>query len=217
LRDLDRKIRREKHQEELAEIRRKGKALRRGQEQFVVDDVAAALKIYRDMRDKYGKPIPLDILEKYQRHVAGGVMRPGTESAVNIWRQHASEIERQYAIDVSFDVVANVNAYAFVKLKRVETSEISRAESYADFLHEAGHIVRFCGHRKSPCVTCEIAAWRWAQEVARPSWTREMHAEMRRCLPTYKKLATTAEQREIDELVSPMAYYETRVRRARKG
>jgi hypothetical protein len=72
--------------------------------------------------------------------------------------------------------------------------------------HELGHLANRCTHRRvsdgqggTLCVTCEIAAWRFATELA-TYWTADSHANMAAALQTYRPYATAAQAAAIDEL-----------------
>ena len=75
----------------LDRIRQRGAALkasvirlRRMKEQDIVDDVAAAVQIAPGTRDRFGRPIPWALLEKFHRHRTADAVRPGTESLVRV-------------------------------------------------------------------------------------------------------------------------------------
>jgi len=135
-----------------------------------------------------------------------------------LWRAHVDEITRQFGLTVSWDVYRSANGYSWPALKRIENAPIFNADAYATFLHEAGHVAVYaqCRHngKDDSCVRCELAAWRWAMSVARPIWTKDMHATMQFYLPSYRRSGTPAEQREIDALCSAMSYDRARAMRA---
>jgi hypothetical protein len=219
MRDIEHRVWRAGLKRKIAEFREKEEDLRRTKERYRVDDVKKTLDMYRDSAARSGAPIPLDVLEAHHRHVTADIARPGTEALVRLWQSHADELAQQYRLTVTWGVYRAANAYAWPKLRRVDASPLVNAENYADFLHEAGHVAVLlpgCNHKGGPCVRCEIESWRWAISQARPSWSIEMHHEMGRCLPTYRKHATPSQAREIDVLVSRWTYYEARQARARR-
>jgi hypothetical protein len=102
---------------------------------------------------------------------------------------------------------------------------VKDAESYAITLHEIGHLQNPCApsHQQTQiaapedygttttvdgrvlpgkwiCLTCELAAWRWARANA-ITWNAMMHRVRAHGLGSYRQWATAAERDEIDRLV----------------
>jgi hypothetical protein len=156
----------------------------------------------------------LEDLERFQRIARDGLVMPGTEHDVALWRAHVDELIATHRIAATYDVLGAVNAYAVPGRRMIDISPICNVDNYVTAMHEVGHIAHGCSpsHRRTKtantdvCVQCELTAWRFAQANARPTWTKEMHACLRRALLTYRQYGTPAEQREIDRMVSNLGF-----------
>jgi hypothetical protein len=88
--------------------------------------------------------------------------------------------------------------------------------------HEIGHVIGEPEPEGSPsklgesgrtriCVAGELRAWRWVLDHI-PVWNHTLSHLMSVSIETYRQHATEAEQAEIDALISPRQFRETRVR-----
>lgn len=224
-RRLDRDVAASKFRQDLDAFRRRLAENRRGWERLSVDSARTAI----DVRRRAGLPVSLDLLLKRQRHVAADVVLDVDAPYVTLWRSHVAELTQRMRVDLSYPVFAAANAYAWPGLKRIEAAPINGASAYATVLHEFGHVAQPCrpphqrvdasempSSRDSVCVQCELLAWVWAIEHARPAWTRSMHGQLASALTTYRPYGTSAEQAEIDAMVSPIGFRSAQIRRARR-
>lgn len=136
-------------------------------------------------------------------------------------KQFVLDVCRRERITIHFDEVAAMRyGEAWTRDRMIETCPIGSLETAAIALHEVGHCLRpsatarqvrtRTGH--NCCVQNEIAAWRWALDVA-PCWERPMHSMLRAGLTSYRRYATPEEQRTIDTLMSFTTYAREKQRR----
>ena len=148
--------------------------------------------------------------EDWNRHIChrDEIVLQQWQAWVPRWQAHIERIATHLGVSISYDVIAARNAYAFPVSKRIEISPITSPETYAAALHEEGHCTKPCqsSHRrvqidtfKSCCIRCELEALQWARARA-IEWSREMQAELARCIETYRQHATAVEDDEIRQL-----------------
>jgi hypothetical protein len=135
---------------------------------------------------------------------------------------HVETLARRHGVQVIFHPTNPEPVRKFrarVKQRQVHT-EIFRTTSleadldYAATCHEFGHIIEgLCSNRQHfhdasnthqfACLLCEVNAWRCALRIAL-TWTPGMHAEMRRCLESYRRCtpATAEALRAMDSICS---------------
>jgi hypothetical protein len=213
------------HAEKMAELRTKQAAVRRREETFVRDSVAIRWRWAREDARRDGKPVPLELAQRKHRIAVeqAQIIMPDDAPWVPVWRAHADELLRTHKIECRWEVAASgTNAYAWASLREIEVPPIISAGSYAVFLHETGHVLRPCepSHVRvksgsdTCCVRCELNAWVWATETARPFWMLAMHERMSASLGTYASYCTEPERVELAAFTSRMTYHRIRLQRA---
>jgi hypothetical protein len=212
---------------EMAQLRETERRLRRAEEALAVQ-----LRHTRWSNRKYdarrtGAPIPLT--EYFRRHrfllETKGIVLPDLERTVARWRRDIEAKVAALRISLSWDATPATNAYAWPTLKRIEVAPIIGPETYAVVLHEVGHVAQPCqpSHQRvvvdkltSYCVRCEIGAWQWAQREA-VDWQRPMHDVLVESVASYRKHGTPAEQTEIDQFCTGLAFRTVQVARVNRG
>jgi hypothetical protein len=232
-REYDRNLR---HKIALQRIRDDGRnftatmaALRRREEQLSLRLLRDRVKWAHEDAARGRKAFPLDLAERWQAQQSeiAGVTRPDEVPFVAAWNKWAVDSARDLGVEILWTATPGVNAYAWQKLMRIEVAPIRSAASCATAGHEFGHCACPCqpSHirvetdkelKRTCCPECEINAWRWAIEHIRPTWTRRMHDCLARSLATYRRYAADGSTiaRQMDEVISPMAYFNARQRRA---
>jgi hypothetical protein len=176
-----------------------------------------ALEISRDTRTRYGTPVPEHLIRFEMRRLVETHCVPSTQ--VLQYRDHFLDLCRREGIEVSWNALPGVNAYAWHSLRRVECPVVRTKWGVAVFAHEIGHVMEPTTDKgisvrgKNISVPSEIAAWRWAMANTLV-WDKEMHACLRESLDTYRKYASPEEALEMDALTSPLAIHRERQRRA---
>ncbi len=136
--------------------------------------------------------------------------------------------DRRYVADHQPPGVA---AFADWQRRHITVPPVVDEESYATSLHETGHILSGActgeaPHYRDPqvqdwhcCVACEVAAWRVAMRLARPAWTRVMHARLTRSLVRYRRKTPAWKEalHDLDATASTLAYCVEKQRRLERS
>jgi hypothetical protein len=100
-------------------------------------------------------------------------------------------------VDVRTRMPAGVGGLANWQRRAIVVPPIDSVESFAVFLHEAGHILAGPCTDRTPhrrdhavrewhrCLACEVDAWERAMALV--PFTRAMHGRLRQCLATYRR------------------------------
>jgi hypothetical protein len=224
LRDLDRRIARDKHQRRLAQIREDYADIRRREEQLIASMIEADWKWARSSARLGIAPIKTDVAERFFDYMIERDAIVLDPVSVARYRADANKWARLHKTEVIETATPGTNAYAFAKINRIEVAPIVNAATYAVRMHEQGHVVHPCapGHKRTKtdsgevCVTCELVAWQWAMDHA-IEWTHEMHRRLDRSLGTYNKYAVGDQIEAVKRMRSRRGYCETRLVRASKG
>ena len=218
-RTLNHKIRMDAIREEgarnLKKIQEDAASLRRNEE---AASAACTRCDYALARAVHRGQVPLGVAQHYfdLLHDQQGIVIPEDQPHLGLWRADIEADARRMNVTIWWaPECAGINAYAWVKLKRIEIAPATSAGLYATAKHELGHVARPCarGHQpimtagKKRCVACELEAWRWAIVHSQPTWSRRMHDRLTRSLLTYRSFGTAAEQTKIDDLVSDLGFY----------
>ncbi len=218
LRKLDHRIKLEGIREkgrELADLRRRN---HRSEEKLTIAVARTCAKLQnRTLAD----------LQRFHEIAVSDVVLPWDRVRGTGVARHAAELLATHRITATYDVLGGVNGYANYVRRTIDTSPINNVSAYTTLVHEVGHVAVGCppSHKRATvddtpkrvCVRCELEAWRFATQNARPHWTRAMHDHMRRALMSYRKYGTPAEQEEIDRFVSNLNYCKLRQERAQRG
>jgi hypothetical protein len=222
-RKLDHKIELWKIREAAEARQRADAALRRREEQVSVQCYQAISKsegslarMHAASGGKYGRPRSVKAAARELRRIREddpNLIDPEARR----YAAHVAKLAAQLGVTVVYvdSEGAWTNTHAWTKLKRIEIPVVRTAWRYASGLHELGHCANPCqpSHRrvatgergKTVCVRCETSAWRWAQREAL-AWIADIHANMDAALASYATYGTAAEQREIAEMTSGLAF-----------
>ena len=217
-RRLDHRIRMDNLRQDVAQLQEARTALRRKEEALGLLVLKGRVRRASAAAEWGGKGISVELAQAWsdtQIELAGTT--PADEVAlVPIWQRDVEQCARVLGVSIEWTATP-MNAYSFGLAKRIETSPIVSGTSYASARHELGHQARPCqpAHsrittdvklKRSVCVRCELSAWAWAVDGARPQWTRRMHNCLSRALRTYHRYGTASEQRAIDEMTSGIGF-----------
>jgi hypothetical protein len=199
------------HEARLAQIWADEAAARRREERSIINFRREALEFYRALRTLNGKPVPEHFLRFEIQQCVETHSIPDMQVLQD--RDHLLGIAARERIEVSWDALPAVNAYAWASLRRVECPVVRTRRGVATLAHEIGHVLTPTTGGK---VQRELNAWRWAMANTLV-WDKQMHDCLRESLNTYRKHATPEEAREMDALMSPLSFHRERQRRAMVG
>jgi hypothetical protein len=211
-RDLDAHVRRAGLLESIRQTAASSARLRRSEERLSVTLLEGAVRFR-----KYGKPPTIDTLRQYLR-----VKTEPDAPEIPEFRADAERLAKELGVRIWWTVPVPINAYAWETRHEIEVSGATSEEALAVIGHELGHCAEPCEptHRRVPresgrgelCCACEIAAWQWAS-MSLCRWSDAMHDEMGRCLRTYRRYGTAAEQVAMDTLCGTRSRAEIRLKR----
>ena len=244
--DREREQRRREHEQRLAAIRREGEArvvairaewasLRRTDEDLsnrVLDSRILLHRLDRRRWERFGRTIAGAQPPTLSLDLATGMLERALQTCApdgraRAYEAHILQLCATHRIEPQFVVRYFGQGIALTDRRIVELVPIRSAFTYSTALHEIGHVVHPCDkvrHVRVPktdktgtvCVPCELEAWRFAIETARPRWTRVMHANLARALGTYGPYATDRERAAIERLSSSGEFRCIQVDQARR-
>jgi hypothetical protein len=138
----------------------------------------------------------------------------------SMYRALVARVALSLNVEVRQTVVAGSGqGHAWQELREIEISKIVDGPTLTTALHELGHVAHqheanhmekmipgdTPSRKRRICIDCELSAWEFAVDTiveSGLSWTRAMHADMKRGLTSYRKHGTPSQQARIDKLVS---------------
>lgn len=143
-----------------------------------------------------------------------------------VFQQRVTELAKQFGITVRYDARSVEDCQARRNARTVRVLPPTNPKTFAYALHELAHLINpRCTFRaphfrdRGGCVACETAATVTAIRLAGPLWDRDMHAELGRCLKTYRHAVRTwpAQRAELDTLASELEFFRVQLRQVTGG